>query len=185
MKNIFLLPLSAALLLAQSSSFHPAKHPQSYWYEGLWQGYDGEWLHVTRQVLALAEATPAEKYAWRPEPGVRTFSQVYMHIAIANFGLLSLTGPKPPQGFGQDLEKRVTQKAEVLDWLRRSFEAVRVERAKLKPSDFSLRVRNGNVQGTVDGMYLRILVHANEHMGQAVAYARMAGFAPPWAEDAR
>jgi hypothetical protein len=32
---------------------------------------------------------------------------------------------------------------------------------------------------TVDGMYLRIIVHANEHIGQLIAYARMAGIVPP------
>jgi hypothetical protein len=29
--------------------------------EGIWQGYDGEWRHVSRQLIALAEAKPAEK----------------------------------------------------------------------------------------------------------------------------
>lgn len=64
--------------------------------EGLWQGYDGEWGHVSRQLVALAEAIPAEKYSWRPGPGVRSVSQVFMHIAMANFDLLSVTGPKMP-----------------------------------------------------------------------------------------
>ena len=64
--------------------------------EGLWQGFDGEWRHVSSQLIALAEATPEEKFAWRPAPGVRSTSEVYMHIAIANFGLLAFTGPKKP-----------------------------------------------------------------------------------------
>ena len=29
-------------------------------------------------------------------------------------------------------------------------------------------------------MYLRIIVHDNEHMGQLIAYARMNGIVPPW-----
>jgi hypothetical protein len=33
---------------------------------------------------------------------------------------------------------------------------------------------------TVDGIYLRIIIDANEHMGQLIAYARMNGIAPPW-----
>ena len=37
---------------------------------------------------------------------------------------------------------------------------------------------------TVDGMYLRIIVHANEHMGQLIAYARVNGIVPPWSESA-
>jgi hypothetical protein len=38
-------------------------------------------------------------------------------------------------------------------------------------------------EAAVDGLYLRIIVHANEHMGQLVAYARMTGVAPPWAKQ--
>src|SRR5258706_397145 len=64
--------------------------------EGVWQGYDGELRHVERQLIALAEATPEDKFTWRPAPGVRSTSEVYMHIATANFYLLSITGPKYP-----------------------------------------------------------------------------------------
>lgn len=49
--------------------------------EGLWEGYDGEWAHVSSQLIALAEAIPADKYSWRPAPGVRSVSEVYMHCA--------------------------------------------------------------------------------------------------------
>ena len=70
--------------------------------EGLWQGYDGEWGHVSRQLVALAEAIPADKYAWRPAPGVRSVSEVFMHIVVANFWLLSATGKPVPTGM--DLE---------------------------------------------------------------------------------
>ena len=53
--------------------------------EGIWQGYDGEWGHVSRQLVGLAEAIPAEKFGWRPATGVRSVSEVLMHIALANF----------------------------------------------------------------------------------------------------
>jgi uncharacterized damage-inducible protein DinB len=39
-----------------------------------------------------------------------------------------------------------------------------------------------NKDATVDGMYLRIIVHDNEHMGQLIAYARMNGIVPPWSK---
>jgi hypothetical protein len=74
--------------------------------DGLWQGYDGEWRHVSNQLIALAEAIPADKYTWRPAPGVRSTSEVLMHIVIANFGLLSVTGPPMPAGLGSpDMER--------------------------------------------------------------------------------
>jgi uncharacterized damage-inducible protein DinB len=151
--------------------------------EGLWQGYDGEWGHVSKQLIALAQATPAEKFAWRPAPGIRSVSEVYMHIAIANFYLLSVTGPKMPAGLtSDDQEKTVTAKADVIGWLTRSLDAVKTAHAVVKPNDLLRKVKVNGVNATVDGMYLRIIVHANEHMGQLVAYARMSGVVPPWAK---
>jgi uncharacterized damage-inducible protein DinB len=169
------------LLLASAAGAQSAPAPRVDTLDGLWQGFDGEWRHVSRQLIALAETIPAEKYAWRPAPGVRSTSEVLMHIAIAEFWLLSVTGPKMPDDLTSNaLEKSVTRKADVLNWLRRSLEAVRIARANLKPGDLSRKVKVEGRDADVDGMYLRIIVHANEHMGQLIAYARMNGIAPPW-----
>jgi len=92
----FLLLFSVRPLLAQTAP------------EGIWQGYDGEWRHVSSQLLALAEAMPEEKFAWRPAPGVRSASEVFMHIALANFYLLSVTGPKMPADMNEGMDKSVT-----------------------------------------------------------------------------
>ena len=153
----------------------PAQYP-----EGIWQGYDGEWKHVSQQLIALAEATPAEKFAWRPAPGVRSTSEVYMHIVDANFYLLSVTGPKMPADLTEDLDKTVTTKPEVIAWLKRSLEAVRVAHLAETPKDLERQVKIEGRDATVDGMYLRIIVHANEHEGQLIAYARINGIVPPW-----
>ena len=154
--------------------------------EGLWQGYDGEWRHVSRQLVALAEAIPAEKFAWRPGAGVRSVSEVYMHIALADFYLLSVTGPALPADMrSADREKTVTRKAAVIEWLKRSLDAVKAAHAAVKPADLRRKVKIDGRDADVDGMYLRIIVHASEHMGQLVAYARMNGIAPPWSAAAK
>jgi uncharacterized damage-inducible protein DinB len=82
------------------------------------------------------------------------------------------------------MEKTVTSKTEVISWLKRSLEAVKTAHADLKVADVPRKVRVFDHDGTVEGMYLRIIVHANEHMGQLVAYARMNGITPPWSESA-
>jgi uncharacterized damage-inducible protein DinB len=168
-KALFWLCLSAPELFAQAPP------------EGIWQGYDGEWRHVSRQLIALAEATPPDKFAWRPAAGIRSTSEVYMHIALANFYLLSVTGPKMPADLKPDMEKTVTSKADVISWLKRSLDAVKEAHLAESPKDLERKVRIMDRDATVDGMYLRIIVHANEHMGQLIAYARMTGVAPPWA----
>jgi len=150
--------------------------------EGLWQGYDGEWRHVSNQLIALAEATPEKNFAWRPAPGVRSTSEVYMHIVQANFGLLSATGPKMPPEMQGDVEKTITSKAEVISWLKRSLEAVKQAHLAETPADLARKVKIDGRNSTVDNMYLRIIIHDNEHMGQLVAYARMTGVVPPWSK---
>ena len=167
---VFLLVLSAPKLFAQDPK------------DGIWQGYDGEWRHVSQQLIALAEATPPDKFAWRPAPGVRSTSEVYMHIVVANFYLLSVTGPKMPPDLKEDAERTVTSKAEVINWLKRSLETVKQAHLAENPKDLARKVRIEGRDATVDSMYLRIIIHANEHMGQLVAYARMTGVVPPWSK---
>jgi uncharacterized damage-inducible protein DinB len=168
---LILLLLTATPLFAQAPP------------EGIWQGYDGEWKHVSKQLLDLAEATPQNKFAWRPAPGVRSTSEVYMHIALANFYLLSITGTKMPADMKPGLETSVTSKAQVIDWLKRSLDAVKTAHAKETPADLQRKVTVFGRDATVDGMYLRIIVHDNEHMGQLIAYARMNGIVPPWSKS--
>ncbi|MGI9628788.1 MAG: hypothetical protein ACR2QM_18275, partial [Longimicrobiales bacterium] len=35
---------------------------------------------AAEKMIALAEAMPEEAYAWRPSEGVRSVSEVYMHV---------------------------------------------------------------------------------------------------------
>jgi uncharacterized damage-inducible protein DinB len=176
LRNLLLLFLFA-VAAAGSTVAQTQKMP-----EGIWEGYDGEWLHVSQQLVALAEATPADKFSWRPAPGVRSVSEVYMHIAETNLWLLSVTGPQMPADYKEGMDKSVTSKPEVIAWLKRSLDAVKQARAKVTPADLQRKVHIEDRDATVDGMYLRIIVHANEHMGQLVAYARMTGVAPPWSQ---
>ncbi len=171
-------PFLLALVLFLSAHALPAQAP-----EGIWQGYDGEWKHVSQQLIALAEATPPEKFSWRPAAGVRSTSEVYMHIVDANFYLLSVTGPKMPADLTEDMGKTVTSKPEVIAWLKRSLEAVKTAHAAETPKDLQRKVKIEGREATVDGMYLRIIIHANEHMGQLIAYARMTGVVPPWSKQ--
>ena len=152
--------------------------------EGVGQGYDGELKHVTSQLLALAEATPAEKFAWRPSPGVRSTSEVYMHIAVANFYFLNVVGKqKMPPEITLTFEKSVTAKADVISWLKRSLEAARTARSTETQTGLARKVEFLKQSTTADAVYLRLIIHCNEHMGQLIAYARMTGVTPPWSKE--
>src|SRR5690349_2795957 len=134
MKTSLLKPFFVCLLVT-ISTVSSAQAP-----EGIWQGYDGEWKHVSSQLIDLAQAIPEDKFSWRPAAGVRSTSEVFMHIALANFYLLSVTGPKMPAGLTQDSEKKVTSKAEVMSWLKKSLEAVKEAHLAAKPQDLQRKV---------------------------------------------
>jgi uncharacterized damage-inducible protein DinB len=147
----------------------------------LGQGWLPEFTLTSRQLIQLAEATPADKFGWRPGAGVRSISEVYMHVAAGNFWLLEQAGAKTPEGakLPVDPEKAVTAKADVIEWLRRSQDAVK---RAYQTSDRQKHVQFFGKDTTADGVFLRILVHNNEHMGQSIAYARMNGIVPPWSK---
>ena len=146
----------------------------------LGRGWAEEFNLAARQILQLAEATPEDKFAWRPAPGVRSISEVYVHLAIGNFMLLERSGAKlsiDKTAIPAAPEKSITAKADVIAWLQKSFDAVR---AGYGAADRQKKVQLFGRETTVDGVFLRILVHNHEHMGQAIAYARMNGVKPPW-----
>jgi uncharacterized damage-inducible protein DinB len=148
---------------------------------GLGAGWMGEFDHASRQINALAEATPADKFGWRPAPGIRSVSEVYMHIAVSNYYLLMTAGvtlPAEPK-ISQDTERTVTAKPAVLKFLKDSQDLVHQNYAKL---DRQKKVKFFGTDTTADGVLLRLLVHNHEHMGQSIAYARTIGVKPPWSE---
>jgi len=140
---------------------------------------------VQQEIVSLAQAMPQEKYTWRPEEGVRSVSEVYLHMAAANFGLTSLTGAAPYPGFKfQGFEKSTTDKAKIVDLLNQSFDYAEKSIANLSDADL---VKPLKFQGfnSVGDIVFHIVAHAHEHLGQSIAYARMNGIVPPWTAAAQ
>lgn len=144
-------------------------------------GFRGEFFDnlddVEEKIMALAEATPAEKYSWRPAKDVRSISEVYMHIAGMNYVLLSFAGVEPPKMNG-DIEKTVTTKQGVLGELRKSFLHLRTHVHAMK--NFEKPVKVFGKPTTSRAVLVMVLSHLHEHLGQSIAYARMNGVVPPW-----
>jgi uncharacterized damage-inducible protein DinB len=137
---------------------------------------------VEKKLVALAEATPQEKYAWRPGPGVRSVSEVYMHIAFGNYFIPSFLGAKMPEGLTRDTEKTLTEKAKVIEALKKSFDHARETVEATPDSDLDKKVKVFGQEPSERMMLIGLVIHAHEHLGQSIAYARTNGIAPPWSE---
>lgn len=151
-------------------------------------GFISEFLYqldeIEKKLVSLAEAIPPEKYSWRPEEGVRSISEVYMHVAGANFLLPRFIGVDPPGGLPPDMEKTVTDKARVIEVLKQSFAHIRQAVLKLSNSDLEKRVKYYGRETTARDVLFSIANHCHEHLGQSIAYARTNGVVPPWTASA-
>jgi hypothetical protein len=152
------------------------------------------------QSHALADSVPEELYGWSPAQDARTFSAVLVHVAVGNFMLLYRVGVRSLavtnlySSLEGDLAKRivamvhknvamektVTAKREVIDLLRRSFDTLAEAIAAATDEELEVTEDFFGKPETVRRVYLRMLTHCHEHMGQAIAYVRCMGFKAPW-----
>lgn len=150
-------------------------------------GFRGDFLDqqdgVEKEILGLAEATPADKFKWRPAEGVRSISEVYMHLAFGNYLLTGFVGAKTPDGITGGMEKTVTEKAAVIDALKKSFAHLRAAVAATPDADLGKAMKFFGRDSTVGGILLAAANHEHEHLGQSIAYARMNGIVPPWTAE--
>jgi uncharacterized damage-inducible protein DinB len=131
-----------------------------------------------KKIVSLAEAVPADKYTWRPAEGVRSISEVFMHIAGANYMIPAGMGVAPPAGLTPDMEKKVTDKAKVVEQLKQSFEHLR--KAIADTTDLAKPAKLFGRESTNGAVQILIVTHLHEHLGQSIAYARMNKVTPPW-----
>lgn len=139
---------------------------------------------VGEKFVSLAQAMPADAYAWRPEDGVRSVSEVYMHIASANLGLpMNLLQITPPSGYAQawfGTAEQISDKSEIVGHLETAFEhlASAIEGMSDEQLMQPVNVFGRDTNGL--GAVLLLQTHSHEHLGQSIAYARSNGVTPPW-----
>jgi uncharacterized damage-inducible protein DinB len=140
----------------------------------------GQISFVEKRIEDLADAVPADKYAWRPGDGVRSISEVYMHIAGANYLFMTFVGVKPPMKMDPGMEKSVTDKTEIAGKLKASFEHFRNGVIGLSDKDLDKTASVFGNTMTYRNVLITAIAHLHEHLGQSIAYARVNGIVPPW-----
>ena len=134
----------------------------------------------------LAGAMDADSYGWRPMEGVRTVSEVFMLIVAENYVVLAAWGATPPDGitpgFGlfTELPANVTDKADVLAALETSTAYLLDAVDSLSDAQMGEPFRIFGQEGVLQESLLAVVGDMHEHLGQAIAYARMNEMVPPW-----
>ncbi len=131
--------------------------------------------------VGLAEALPQDKYTWRPGDGVRSVSEVFLHVASANYRLPGMIGTPTPQGIdARGMEKSTYDQAKVVSTMKASFAHVRQAVEKLSGDDLEKATKMFGRDSNYRSVLLLMTGHLSEHLGQSIAYARVNGVVPPW-----
>lgn len=148
--------------------------------QSLAQIYDGQVTMIEREVYALAERMPADKYNFAPKTGnppgamfdgVRNFGAQVKHIATVMYQLSSsVLGEQPPvqTGEGEEGPASVQTKEQILEYFRGAIAFAHKAAQSITPQTSMQQV------GSVAFMGL----HSFDHYGQMVVYARMNGVIP-------
>ena len=135
---------------------------------------------ASEKLLQLAEAFSEEQYAWRPADGIRSVSEVFVHVSNANIGLSAAIGFTHEMDRPDNAEAEITSKADVVADLKMGQTHVREAVKMLMEADLTEEI---SAFGMMMSRYQVLMIlggHSHEHLGQAIAYARSNGVAPPW-----
>jgi uncharacterized damage-inducible protein DinB len=139
---------------------------------------------LQKKFVSLAKAVPADKYNWRPMQGVRSFGEVFLHVAGTNFQLAPALGAPSIPGFKADgYDKSDMDKAQIIGKLDQSFKYFRDAIEKMSNADFKKPLKQFGPDANAGDVVYLMVTHTHEHLGQSIAYARMNGIVPPWTAE--
>jgi hypothetical protein len=128
------------------------------------------WNDVGGRLITMAQDWPEDKYSYKLTPQVRTFQQVILHIAGANYDMINrLTGTKAGDARNDPPVSEYKTKAETVAFLKKSV----ADGAALAEKEGDAEV----IKHLED--WIGYTEHMGEHYGLLVAYYRASGGVPP------
>jgi uncharacterized damage-inducible protein DinB len=136
---------------------------------------------IKADLTQAAEKMPEADFAFKPTPNVRSFAQLFTHVATSNFGACAAVKGETNPNQDNSIDQK-TSKADVMKALADSFTYC--------DSIFSTLTQEGLVQMIVRGQnqfargwaITHTLEHGSEMYGIATVYLRLKGIVPPSTE---
>ena len=179
MKCTFHLVLASAALIAGSASIaiaqQPAPAPDSAKPSLVDEALAG-YNQTKKIIVAASEAMPAETFSFKPTPEIRSYAELFTHVAQVQTGICAVISGAP-------LERKppstATTKDEVIAVLKKSFDACDVAFATVTDANAMEVSGQGFMRGSKLGNTQKNTAHNNEMYGQMVVYLRLKGIVPP------
>ena len=150
--------------------------------------FDQQLSMIELEVVPLAEAMPADKYAFAPTAGefskARTFGQQATHIAAVIYATSAkVLGEKVPTEMGEHENgpASLKTKEDIVKYLKDSFVYAHRATAMLTSQNLTEMIDSAFGKNKVPRLAMVTVPvwHSFDHYGQMVIYARMNGIIPP------
>ena len=120
---------------------------------------------------------------------MRSVSEVYMHVAGTNYWFLAMLGYQAPPGVNVTKDyktaaalEKITDKDKVVATVKESFKFLKDVLEKTPDSKLNESMDFFGRPSTIQAVLLMMTTHIPEHLGQAIAYARVNSVVPPWSK---
>jgi hypothetical protein len=140
----------------------------------------GQLPRFAKNMVAAAEAMPAEKYSFKPTPEMNTFGHLVLHSLQANNNLCSkVSGATAPEVTLTDTDP----KEKLVAGLKASFDFCTTALANADDSKLGEAVTFGpNRQSNGAGVWILLSDEWFDHYGTQAVYLRLNGILPPTAQ---
>lgn len=125
--------------------------------------------------LKVAEAMPESDYEFKLTPDQMTFGGQITHLTQAVLHYLAPLSTEKAAA----TKPASSKKADVVSFVKTSFEAAEADVAKLTAEDMSKSFKMGNRQMSGMELILGMFVHTAHHRSAAEMYLRVKGITPP------
>ncbi len=146
---------------------------------------------VHSKMVQLAKAMPAASMGWRPDAGVRSVSEVFLHVASDNYLMPTFAGVAmdPAQKLSdkdfktfEAYEKQKMSGEAMVAVLDKSFAHLAKAMNATTDAQLATKVSMFGQEATTRSMWIGTTTHLHEHLGQMIAYARSNKVTPPWSK---
>ena len=136
-----------------------------------------QWAASRRQMVAIAEAMPADKYGYKPTPEVRSFGEILNHVA--GEGRMEMEAVGGAQPGAPERYDSLRDRAEIVRALSEYFDYGTTVLAGVTDQQALEMVTLRESQTPRWVVVVGAIGHNKEHFGNLVTYLRLNGITPP------
>jgi len=177
------LMLASGMLISITPAMAQAPAPQAITLStAVQRGY----ATLKQNLTELAAKMPESDYGFKPGPApeMRTFGQLFGHVANAQFGSCAAAKAVANPNQGKNLETELKTKAEFVKALADSFAFCDDAYAALTDQNAGEMVKQGQNTIARAALLANNVSHDNEMYGTGAVYLRAKGLVPPSTERA-